>query len=84
MGKNGEMVSEKVQKTAVFGLNSGKNELFRLGKGILFRVVGIASVDDGSFHVFVERMSVPKHDKFVVDAAFFIVRTKRNVKLVFV
>ena len=28
MGKNGEMVSEKVQKTAVFGLKSGKNGTF--------------------------------------------------------
>ena len=28
LGKNGEIVSEKVQKTAVFGLKSGKNGTF--------------------------------------------------------
>ena len=28
MGKNGEKISEKVQKTAVFGLKSGKNSTF--------------------------------------------------------
>ena len=28
LGKNGEMISEKVQKTAVFGLKSGKNDTF--------------------------------------------------------
>ena len=28
LGKNGEIVSEKVQKTAIFGLKSGKNGTF--------------------------------------------------------
>ena len=45
-------------------------ELLRFGEGILFRVVCIASVNDGSLHLFVERMSVPKHGKFMVYAAF--------------
>ena len=59
-------------------------ELLRFGKGVFFRIIGVAAVDDRSFHILVEGMPVPEHDKFVVDAAFLISRTKRNVKLVFV
>lgn len=45
-------------------------ELLRLGKGVFFRIIGVAAVDNGSFHIFVEGMPVPEHDEFVVDAAF--------------
>ena len=45
-------------------------EFFCFGKRILFRVVCIASVDDGSLHVFVERKLGPEQDRRVVDAIY--------------
>ena len=68
----------------VFFLSQIVVHFLRFRKDIFLRVVGIASVHGGSLNVLIPRMPVPEHDEFVVDAALFIVRTKRNVKLVFV
>lgn len=57
-------------------------ELLRLGKGVFFRIIGVAAVDDGSFHILVEGMPVPEHDKFVVDAAFLATRDEGIAQLV--
>lgn len=49
-------------------------ELLRFGKGVFFRIIGVAAVDDRSFYILVEGMPVPEHDEFVVDAALFAAR----------
>lgn len=57
-------------------------ELLRFGKGVFFRIIGVAAVDDRSFHILVEGMPVPEHDKFVVDAAFLATRDEGIAQLV--
>ena len=51
---------------------------------VFIRVVGIASVHSGGLDVSVKGMPRPKHHCLQIAPCFFISRTKRNVKLVFV
>ena len=49
-------------------------ELLRLGKGVFFRIIGVASVYGGRLYVFVKRMSRPKHHRFEVAPCFLAAR----------
>ena len=58
--------------------------LLRLVVEVFFGVVGIAPVHGGGLDVSVKGMPRPKHHCLQIAPCFLIVRTKRNVKLVFV
>ena len=57
--------------------------IYLIGFG-LYVLVGIGRISPvyrRSFNVLIERMTVPQHHNFLVDAGFLISRTKRNVNL---